>query len=253
MKNFLSFREQALLDKPAKIDIVHSCDDFFVINKPNCLQLDNSDQQNGKNILAALRGKNPEAFYKSIHPLDFNISGCGIIATNSKASELLRNAYGSEALLFSFTMLCKNTEHIESEIVCELPLAKHFSKPRAVISRRTGKKARTKFRLIQQIGDFSIYEASCHYLRYHQLRIHGANCNLRLLGEDIYDDIPVPKLSYFKKIHSEKKPSAPLFHTQCIHLGRITLNPSIYGDEVTLEARPPKSFETMLKIIRKFS
>ncbi|MDR0351384.1 MAG: hypothetical protein LBH49_01935 [Puniceicoccales bacterium] len=252
-KNFLSFRELVLLDKPTKIDIIHNCNDFIALNKPNFIELDDSAQQHGKNIVTALRGKKPEAFYRSVYPLDCHISGCAIIATHRKASELLRNAYGSEILLFRFTMLCKNTEHVESEIICELPLAKHFSKPMAIISRNTGKKSRTKFKLMEQIGDFSIYEASCHYLRYHQLRIHGATCGLKLLGEDIYNDVPIPSLRYFKKIHFEKKPSTALFHSQCIHLSQVILHSSIYGHEITLEAKPPKNFEILLKIIRKFS
>ncbi|MDR2735500.1 MAG: hypothetical protein LBB20_01505 [Puniceicoccales bacterium] len=252
-KNFLSFGEQVLLDRPIRMDIVYSRDDFFVLNKPNGVHLDKSADPNGKNIIAALGEKNPEAFYKPVYPLEYNISGCSIIATHRESSGLLRNAYGSEALLFKFTVLCRDTEHLDSEIVCNLPLAKHFSKPMAVISRSTGKKSQTKFSLIERIGNFSIYEASCNYLRYHQVRLHGANCGLKILGEDTYDYVPVPSIEDFKKVYPMKRTASPLFTSQCIHLGSIVLNSSILGEEVTLVARPPKNFETLLKIIRRFS
>jgi 23S rRNA-/tRNA-specific pseudouridylate synthase len=246
-KNFLSFKEHVLLDEPIKIDIIHNCDDFFVINKPNYIHLDDSAGPNNKNIITALREKKPDAFYKSVYPLETDISGCSIIATHREALELLRNAYGSAAMVLRFRMICKSSEHLDDEILCELPLAKHSSKLKAIISRNAGKKAQTKFRLIERIGNFSIYEASCNYLRYHQLRIHGAHCGLKILGEDIYDDLPVPNFGDFKKIRPGKKTAAPLFNTQCIHLEKIIFDHSIYGNEISFLPIRPKTLKLNVK------
>jgi 23S rRNA pseudouridine1911/1915/1917 synthase len=188
-----------------------------------------------------------------IHCLDVELGGIILCAKNKQFYNDLRNAYGSEAMAFHFTILAKGDANLAEEMVCDLPIAQHRGRNCMIISHGTGKKARTIFKKIETVSSLSLWSAETNFLRKHQIRLHGHERGMKIVGEDIYDKIPLPFLSDFKR---KVKPNRrgipmPLYPAICIYLSKITFNDQ--GERICIASPLPDKFTIMLKIIQKWN
>jgi 23S rRNA-/tRNA-specific pseudouridylate synthase len=90
-------------------------------------------------------------------------------------------------------------------------------------------------------------------LRRHQIRLHAYEVGIPIFGENIYDQIPMPLLSDFKKNVKQNRKGSPstLYDSICIHLAKLSFP---LGDRpVSIEALLPNKLRAMLKIIEKWN
>jgi len=174
---------------------------FVVATGGGALALEKPAGVTGSALTAALHrqladGK-PELarFNLGAHPvcvwtLDAELAGLLLFTAAGNAATRWRNAYGSDQIEFVFEFLAANTPDVSADdhFECALPVALHRSKPLALISRTTGKKALTRFRRLARAGAWSWWEAATRFPRFHQIRLHAAECGLRIAGETLYAD-----------------------------------------------------------------
>lgn len=149
-----------------------------------------------------LKGKLADYHFESnysIYALEPEVSGIALIATNKNSSNALRNLFGSYKMLFRFVFL---TQGIISEdsVTCELPIAKHYREKRALVSNKTGKKAKTLFNLIAKHDNYHIWEAKTDYLRMHQIRLHAMESGIPILGDNLYNTLDRHENSQLERI-----------------------------------------------------
>ncbi|MDR2372413.1 MAG: hypothetical protein LBD60_04680 [Puniceicoccales bacterium] len=188
-----------------------------------------------------------------IYAIDMELGGIILCAKNKQFYNALRNAYGSDGVTLCFTILALDNADFSTEIICDLPIARHYEGNRMIISHTTGKKARTIFRKTEILEQFVLWSAETNFLRKHQIRLHAQELGIKILGEDIYDKIPVPFLSDFKlKAKPNRKGMLmPLYPAVCIYLSEIKF---CYGGSDTKIVSPlPDKFAAMLKIIQKWN
>jgi 23S rRNA-/tRNA-specific pseudouridylate synthase len=230
----------AALDSPSSLKIVADAADWCVIEKPIGIEAG-----------SLLKGKPP--LLSPIYAIDRELGGIVLCAKNKQFYNGLRNAYGSDEVTLGFTVLAQNGVDFPMEIICNLPIARHFGGDRMIISHRTGKKVRTIFRKIETLKPFALWSAETNFLRKHQIRLHAQELGIKIFGEDIYDKIPVPFLSDFKP---KAKPNRkgilmPLYPAVCIYLSEIKF--SCGNGDIKVTSPLPDKFAAMLKIIQKWN
>ncbi|MDR2779249.1 MAG: hypothetical protein LBB16_03115 [Puniceicoccales bacterium] len=240
-RNFIGFPPNTICETNAKIKILENRDDFLAIDKPpNILS---------ERIMEHLRvSKRQCAGLGIISPnevfvLDGKLSGIFLITKTKKSVAELRNFYGSQLFTFTFDLLTFPTA-VGKVIVCDLPIAKHFSNGTMVISHKTGKKSCTNFQFVENVGPYEYWRATTHFLRQHQIRLHAHECGIGIIGENLYasNHINVTK-KFLKTPHFENHWSMQYLpiHLSCLE--------SKFFQKV--ECPLPKKFQSLMKLLQK--
>lgn len=261
-KEFISFPPGYLGKSPQKFPLIESNERFFAVNKPCGIASYQHEWSLGKpDFSMALRrellNEKPqlarlvvEGLFR-VFNLDAEISGALVFAKNEESEELLKNASGSHQLTYKFHLLVR-TESEERSLFCDLPLAKHFTSKRMIVSHSTGKKCETRFQYLRSFGRYQLWEAETTTLRTHQIRIHAAERGLIVVGEDLYSDGGEIYLSSLKRGYMPGKGrEKPLYNGLCIHLVEVSFN--VPDVELPAVAAPlPSRFETLLKRLNEY-
>ncbi len=195
----------------------------------------------------------PESGATAIYSMEPDMSGVALFAFDSETAEFWRNAYGSEQFELQIEFIAERGPQ-SNELTCDLPIARHASENRVLISHNTGKKAFTAFRLLENIGQrFSRWEAKIRFYRMHQVFIHALECGIPILGDRQYARSTPLYLSSLKRGYrpSRHKEEAPLYDGCPLHLRRVTL-PLPGGDTTTIEAPLPNKYKVLIKRLRDF-
>lgn len=186
------------------------------------------------------------------YTMEPEISGVALFAFGPEGGEFWRNAYGSEMFTLRFEFIAERAPDVE-ELNCDLPIARHSTEKRVLVSHRTGKKTQTRFRRLERLGRFSRWEASTSFYRMHQLPIHAREAGLSVLGDELYGDSQPLYLSSIKRGFrtSKSKEEAPLYEGCPIHLDELVV-PLPDGGSTTIKAPLPNRYEVLLKRLRDF-
>lgn len=238
-----------MIEKPA--DILIESHPWY----PECMHLVKALTQSLKSSVSnTMMLAKPECI-KQIYTLDAEITGFGLIALTRDHLTIFRNAYGSYQLEFTFTFLALSRRSNADPFICELPIEALVERPSVRISHRYGKKAQTHFQLLQDLGDYQLWQAQTRYPRLHQIRIHAAESGLAIVGETMYTQCPAIYLSSIKpRFYKEKLEEKPLYANMCLHLEKVVVDPLVAADiPTTYELSKPKSFEVMLKKLVQYA
>lgn len=167
-----------------------------------------------------------------INLLDREASGIILLAKTAEARADLKNQMGSMAFSFRYHFLAETAGVDSEQLSCDLPLAIHHTKPLALISHKTGKKAETKFRRLQDFGALALWESESPYDRFHQVRVHAVEVGLRMVGEGLYR---APG-------RGESSPPSPEL---CLHLARLQFR--LGGEDQEVTAPYPVAFDNLLR------
>lgn len=181
------------------------------------------------------------------------ISGLQILADKATSSlELWKNALGSAQFRFRYRLLARPTCTPESEFACSLPVAQHFKEARALVSHTTGKKSETLFRRLEKLGAYEYWEAETAFPRFHQIRLHAMECGLPIIGDALYGDVPLIRISELRpKKRLNKGEDKPLYAEIALHLASVSIADGTPGLSArTINAPLPNGFETLLKKLR---
>jgi 23S rRNA pseudouridine955/2504/2580 synthase/23S rRNA pseudouridine1911/1915/1917 synthase len=191
-------------------------------------------------------GLAPEAEPQSVFSMDPQIAGVALLSFGDAATEDARNAYGSQLYTLRFQFVATGGPDLDS-IECELPLAQHFSRPYTIVSHQTGKRTLTRFRRLERLGRWNLWEALTQYYRPDQLAVHATEVGLRIPGETKYAHEPLLRLSQLKRgWRGDKETEPALYEGLAAWLSDLTLN-----DGRTLSAQPPPRLANMIRQLRK--
>jgi len=172
-----------------------------------------------------------------VNLLDREASGVMLVAKTAAARAFLKNEMGSLAFRFNYRFLATETDvRDDGELLSDLPLAIHHTKPLALVSHKTGKKTVTQFRRLERFGEVALWESESPYDRFHQVRVHAAEVGLRLLGEEIYG-------------WGTKSGSHGLYGGLCLHLARLDF--VCHGEKLSVEAPYPGPLVNLLRRLER--
>jgi 23S rRNA-/tRNA-specific pseudouridylate synthase len=194
----IGFPAPLLGEKTLRMRVVHASPGLVALLKPPGVAWDDHPWNPGRpHIMGAMReqlaaGK-PElvalgiAKPASVHYIEPEVGGVGLVADReSESLDKWRNAFGSEALTFTYRMLAITAGAPAEGGECPLPVAMHRAEARALVSHVTGKKSLTKFKAVEKLGMWTMWEATTTLPRPHQVRLHAAEAGIVIVGETLY-------------------------------------------------------------------
>jgi len=162
---------------------------FLAIDKPSGLAVHGgSGLKFG--LIEALRALRPEErFLELVHRLDRDTSGCLLIAKRRSALRILHEMLRENAMDKRYLALFAGSWP-EQRVEVDAPLLKNTLKSgeRVVRVDAAGKRAVTRFRVLQRFPGAMLIEARLLTGRTHQIRVHAAHLGTPILGDEKYGD-----------------------------------------------------------------
>jgi tRNA pseudouridine32 synthase/23S rRNA pseudouridine746 synthase len=124
----------------------------------------------------------------AVHRLDRDTSGCLLLARNTKAHRRFAAAFEAGQVVKTYLALLDGVPEGEEGMI-DLPLAKRSSRAEGwrIVADPAGQPARTRWRLIDRVGDGALVAFMPESGRTHQLRVHAASgLGVPIAGDPVY-------------------------------------------------------------------
>jgi 23S rRNA pseudouridine1911/1915/1917 synthase len=217
------------------LDIVYEDEDLAIINKPSGLVVHPAPGNYKHTLVNALlyHFKNLSDINPQrpgvVHRLDKETSGLLVITKNNPACLNLAQQFAQHSIKRKYIALVKGCMEFDENII-ELPIGRHPLK-RKNMSVGFGKKtkyAKTYYRTLKRLKDFSLLELEPFTGRTHQLRVH-----LAFLGHPILGDAKYGKNNKFNRL--------------ALHAKYISFTHPRTGRSVSFSCDIPREFTEFLK------
>lgn len=166
-----------------------------------------------------------------VHRLDKATSGVVVFARNPEAHRFLSQQFSLHTTRKIYLALVHGAIAEEQGEIRE-PL-REFGSGRVGVDHRKGKVSLTRYEVAERLGAFTLVRAYPHTGRRHQLRAHFYSLGHPIAGDPRYGSLD----------------DRGKFQRLMLHALAITFQ-AAPGDEVTIEARVPASFDQVVETIR---
>lgn len=194
----LGFPPPLLGMEPVRLPVFHCDSSLMVLGKPaGVLVQQDSWYPRLPVLVEAIRyqaeqgkpefqraGIGPDGLW-AVSDLDPELPGPVVFCFDRDERDRLKNALGSGSFLFRFTFLSAGRVEMD-ELECDLPLARHTSGNRVIVSHSTGKQCRTRFLRSASVGNLFQWVAESGFPRRHQVLVHAMESGLPVLGDELY-------------------------------------------------------------------
>lgn len=175
-----------------------------------------------------------------VHRLDKDTSGAIVVARTDAAHAKLAAAFSNRLVDKTYIALLHGKPHGESGRI-ELPIARDLHRrARMTTRRREGREARTDWRALAHIGNFTLVEANLHTGRTHQIRVHFSALGHPVVGDTLYGAPRQPKAG--------AKDLAPLARN-FLHAARLRFRHPRSMKEIEVRAPLPSELREYLRAI----
>jgi 23S rRNA pseudouridine1911/1915/1917 synthase len=188
-----------LTPHPMPLSITYEDSDILVVDKPAGLLVHPSPGHADDTLVNAVLARCPDLPGIGgslrpgvVHRLDKGTSGLIVIAKNDAALSHLQRQLKQRTVLKRYLVLVRG--HLSPEEgAIEAPIGRHphHRQRMAVVS--GGREARTRYRVLQRLGDYDLLEVAPETGRTHQIRVHLSAIGYPVAGDAIYG-VKVPFL-----------------------------------------------------------
>ncbi len=168
-----------------------------------------------------------------VHRLDKDTSGLLIVAKNDEAHVKLSEMFKIHSVDRRYIVLIKGKfkQHIGK---IDLPLSRKIGETKMCVA-PFGRRAITHFKVIEEIGPFSLVAVKLETGRTHQIRVHFS-----YLGHPVVGDV----------LYGGKLKEIPL-KRQFMHAYEISFNHPIINDRITVYSMLPDELRKILDLVRR--
>jgi 23S rRNA pseudouridine955/2504/2580 synthase len=180
--------------RPAEFPIVFEDDALLVVDKPAGVAVHGGSGVS-YGVIEQLRAARPEArFLELVHRLDRDTSGLLMVAKKRSALLALHQALREGAVDKRYLVLVKGRWTRASRDVT-LPLRRVLTAAgeRRVRVDPAGRESRTRFELVERVGQYSLLAAAIETGRTHQIRVQLAELGFPVVGDEKYGDFDLNK------------------------------------------------------------
>jgi 23S rRNA pseudouridine1911/1915/1917 synthase len=223
-------------DIPLKI--IYEDNDLMVIDKPPGLAVHPAPGHPAHTLANAVVGHLPELAEDPdesgrpgiVHRLDKDTSGLILVAKNRVAQANLSDQFKARTVAKYYQVLVKGKLKPETGII-EANIGRDPRNRQRMAVVTGGREARTEYRVIRYIGDYSLLEIKPETGRTHQIRVHLAAIGFPVVGDATYG-VPSPHVA-----------------RQFLHAGKIKFQLPSTGEYVEFESPLPPDLEQALNDI----
>ena len=182
------------------LNILYEDDDLLVVDKPAGLTVHPAPGHPGHTLVNAILSHFPHLAEISdslrpgiVHRLDKDTSGVMLVAKNRAAQLNLINQFKSRAIFKAYLVLVKGWLTPERGII-EAAIGRDHSNRKRMAVVTGGREARTQYRVIKYIDDYTLLEVTPETGRTHQIRVHLSAIGYPVVGDTVYG-VKSPHLS----------------------------------------------------------
>ena len=229
----------SLLPEAIPIKIIYEDDDLLVIDKPAGLTVHPAPGHLAHTLVNAILSHLPRLPDTGdwqrpgiVHRLDKDTSGVMLVAKNSAAHLNLSGQFKDRSVEKTYLVLVRG--HLTSEDgIIEAPIGRdrRHRQRMAVVAEDKGREARSKYHVVDYVGDYSLLEVKPETGRTHQIRVHLAAIGYPVVGDRVYG-VESPHLS-----------------RQFVHAHKIGFRLPSTGEYVEFTSSLPPDLAQALKVI----
>jgi 23S rRNA pseudouridine1911/1915/1917 synthase len=219
------------------LNILYEDDDLLVVDKPAGLTVHPAPGHPEHTLVNAILAHFPHLADISdslrpgiVHRLDKDTSGVMLVAKNRAAQLNLINQFKSRAIVKAYLVLVNGRLTPERGII-EAAIGRHPGNRKRMAVVTGGREARTQYRVIKYIDDYTLLEVTPETGRTHQIRVHLAAIGYPVLGDAVY---------------GVKSPHLP---RQFLHASRLGFKLPSTGEYVEFTSELPLDLAKALKEI----
>jgi 23S rRNA pseudouridine1911/1915/1917 synthase len=228
---------QELKPEAIPLKIIYEDDDLLAVDKPANLTVHPAPGHPGHTLVNAILAHFPHLADIGdwlrpgvVHRLDKDTSGVMLVAKNSTAQADLAKQFKSHSVTKAYLALVKGRLEPESGIIeADIGRDPKNRKKMAVVAQ--GREARTEYRVIKYIGNYTLLEIMPETGRTHQIRVHLAAIGFPVVGDKVYG----VKSKYLSR--------------QFLHACRLGFRLPATGEYVEFESELPPDLEQALEDI----
>jgi len=179
------------LPEEIPLTIIYEDNDLMVVDKPAGLAVHPAPGHPSHTLVNAILAHCPELASSGstrpgiVHRLDKNTSGLMIVAKNDAAQRNLSNQIKARSVTKRYLVLVQGHLSPERGII-EAPIGRDPShrKRMAVVSK--GREARTQYRVLRYLDNYTLLEVATETGRTHQIRVHLSAIGFPVCGDEVY-------------------------------------------------------------------
>ena len=223
-----------------ELDIIYEDEDLLIVNKPSGLVVHPAPGHYTDTLVngllfysKSLSNINGDFRPGIVHRIDKDTSGLLLIAKNNKSHEILSLQLQDKTLFRQYLAIVHGEiEEEEGEIIA--PIGRDpKNRKKMAITPRNSKYAKTDFKVIERLENYTVVECRLETGRTHQIRVHFHFINYPVVGDITY---------------GPKKTIDTL--GQALHAYKLGFIHPTTGEYMEFEATPPEEFNKTLELIR---
>jgi 23S rRNA pseudouridine1911/1915/1917 synthase len=232
------------------VRVIHSDDHLAVLDKPCGLLVHATERLVGGETFADaaehLLGPLPTTYGAErpgiVHRLDRHTSGLLVVARDEETFHALKELFKRGEVEKRYLALVAGSPPPD-EFACHLPIGPQPNQPDRQMAEPPsgGKRASTRFRVLERFGDHSLLECLIETGRRHQIRVHLFEHGLQVVGEGLYRVKDAPKLPE----------GCPKVSRQALHASELSFVHPATKTQLTCESEPRAEMTAALEWLRK--
>lgn len=229
--------------RPAEFPVVYEDEALLVVDKPAGTAVHGGSGVSF-GVIESLRAARPHArFLELVHRLDRETSGLLVVAKKRSALVALQDAFRERHPQKRYLALVKGRWSRGARDVA-LGLRKYLTAEgeRRVAVDRTGRESRTRFDLVEALGDYSLLSADIETGRTHQIRVQLAHLGFPIVGDDKYGDFEL-----------NRRAGREGLKRMFLHAAELAFEHPLTGAPVRLAAPLPEDLARFVAQLRKAS
>jgi 23S rRNA pseudouridine1911/1915/1917 synthase len=222
------------------LTIVHEDDTLIVLDKPAGLVVHPGSGNWSGTLLNALLYHAPALDRVPragiVHRLDKDTSGLMVVAKTLEAQTDLVRQMQAHTVKRYYQALVRG--RLERGGSVDAPIGRHPTQRTRLAVVKTGKPARTHYRVVERFVDCTLVECALETGRTHQIRVHMTSIGHPLVGDPVYGG------------GTSRVPSGPGFHRQALHARRLGLLHPASGKPMLWKANLPDDMAELVQTAR---
>lgn len=235
------------LDKPAGLLV---SPDRLHAERPSLMQLLHEGIAAGKPWAV----QRQLTYLSQAHRLEAECSGVLLLAKSKAVLVALADLFGAGKGDQPFLALVHGTPR-DDRFEVNAKLAPHPTHPGLLrVDPKAGKKASTRFEVVERVGQYSLLRCRPQPARPHQIRAHLQNSGLRVVGDASYGggELLLSKLKPDYRLKPGRV-ERPLISSPALHAESLTLPHPITGEAFSIAAPWPKNLRVAVKYLKEFA